>query len=98
MIMDKDIKPFGLVTALLSDILFNAFKPEILNMKKTIAIAMGGYSSEYRISINSGNIVYKNLDRDLYEPYRVHILQSEWFVVTKMTPPIQSIKATLQSL
>ncbi|MGB8705648.1 MAG: D-alanine--D-alanine ligase, partial [Gillisia sp.] len=50
-------------------------------MKKKIAIAMGGYSSEYRISINSGNVVYKNLDRNLYDPYRVHIMQNEWFVV-----------------
>ncbi len=48
---------------------------------------MGGYSSEYRISINSGNIVYKNLDRDLYEPYRVHILQKEWFVVAEDDTP-----------
>ncbi|MUP46806.1 D-alanine--D-alanine ligase [Gramella sp. BOM4] len=56
-------------------------------MKKKIAIAMGGYSSEYRISINSGNIVYKNLDRDLYEPYRVHILQNEWFVVADDDTP-----------
>ncbi|MDR5591045.1 D-alanine--D-alanine ligase [Christiangramia sp. SM2212] len=56
-------------------------------MKKKIAIAMGGYSSEYRISINSGNIVYKHLDRDLYEPYRVHILQSEWFVVAEDDTP-----------
>lgn len=50
-------------------------------MKKNIAIAMGGYSSEYQISINSGNVVYKNLDRTKYEPYRVHIMQHEWFVV-----------------
>ena len=50
-------------------------------MKKNVAIAMGGFSSEYRISINSGNIVYKNLDRNKYNPYRVHILQKEWFVV-----------------
>ncbi|MDT0675804.1 D-alanine--D-alanine ligase [Autumnicola musiva] len=56
-------------------------------MKKKIAIAMGGYSSEYRISINSGNMVYKHLDRELYEPYRVHILQSEWFVVTDDDTP-----------
>lgn len=42
---------------------------------------MGGYSSEYRISINSGNMVYKHLDRNKYEPYRVHIMQHEWFVV-----------------
>ena len=48
---------------------------------------MGGYSSEYRISINSGNIVYKHLDPELYEPYRVHILQGEWFVVTKDDTP-----------
>ncbi|MCH4824121.1 D-alanine--D-alanine ligase [Gramella lutea] len=56
-------------------------------MKKKIAIAMGGYSSEYRISINSGNIVYKHLDRDRYEPYRVHILKGEWFVVAEDDTP-----------
>lgn len=56
-------------------------------MKKNIAIAMGGYSSEYRISINSGNIVYKNLNKERYEPYRVHILQGEWFVVTADDTP-----------
>jgi len=48
---------------------------------------MGGYSSEYRISINSGNIVYKNLDRELYEPYRVHILKGKWFVVADDDTP-----------
>lgn len=48
---------------------------------------MGGYSSEYRISINSGNVVYKNLDRTFYEPYRVHIMQNEWFVVTDDDTP-----------
>jgi D-alanine-D-alanine ligase len=56
-------------------------------MKKNIAIAMGGYSSESRISINSGNVVYKNLDRSKYEPYRVHILQHEWFVVADDDTP-----------
>lgn len=56
-------------------------------MKKKIAIAMGGYSSEYRISINSGNVVYKNIDRKKYEPYRVHIMQKEWFVVTDDDTP-----------
>ncbi len=56
-------------------------------MKKKIAIAMGGYSSEYHISINSGNIVYKHLDREKYEPYRVHILKGEWFVVADDDTP-----------
>lgn len=48
---------------------------------------MGGYSSEYRISINSGNMVYKHLDREIYEPFRVHILQKEWFLVTDDDTP-----------
>lgn len=48
---------------------------------------MGGFSSEYRISINSGNVVYKNLDRSKYNPYRVHILQKEWFVIGENDAP-----------
>ncbi|GAB2767327.1 D-alanine--D-alanine ligase [Salinimicrobium soli] len=56
-------------------------------MKKNVAIAMGGFSSEYRISINSGNVVYKNLDREKYNPYRVHILQKEWFVIADDDTP-----------
>ncbi|MDY8134217.1 D-alanine--D-alanine ligase [Aquimarina sp. 2201CG5-10] len=50
-------------------------------MKKNIAILMGGYSSEFDISIQSGNVVYKHLDRDLYEPYRIHITKNGWFYV-----------------
>lgn len=70
-----------------SHIFVNEKQAQLLGMKKNIAIAMGGYSSEYRISINSGNVVYKNLDRSLYEPYRVHIMQKEWFVVTDDDTP-----------
>ncbi len=51
-------------------------------MKKNIAILMGGYSSEFDISIQSGNVVYKHIDRDLYTPYRVHISKDGWFYVT----------------
>ncbi|MDH7444572.1 D-alanine--D-alanine ligase [Aquimarina sp. 2201CG14-23] len=50
-------------------------------MKKNIAILMGGYSSEFDISIQSGNVVYKHIDRNLYNPYRVHITQDSWFYV-----------------
>lgn len=32
-------------------------------------------------------MVYKHLNRDLYEPYRVHILQNGWFVVTDDDAP-----------
>lgn len=51
-----------------------------LNMKKNIAIAMGGYSTEAGISIKSGNVVYKHLSKDKFNVYRAHLLQDEWFV------------------
>ena len=47
-------------------------------MKKNIAIVMGGYSSEVHISIKSGNVVYQNISKELYNTYRVHILQEKW--------------------
>lgn len=75
------------MTHLNSHIFVNENQAVLFNMKKKIAIAMGGYSSEYRISINSGNVVYKNLDRSKYEPYRVHIMQHEWFVVADDDTP-----------
>ncbi len=48
-------------------------------MKKNIAIIMGGYSSEYEISIKSGNVVYKYLDPKKYSPYRIIIQKERWF-------------------
>ncbi|MHA7832380.1 MAG: D-alanine--D-alanine ligase [Flagellimonas sp.] len=48
-------------------------------MKKNIAIIMGGYSSEYHISIKSGNVVHKYLDRAKYNPYRIIITKDRWF-------------------
>src|SRR5210317_804195 len=47
-------------------------------MKKNIAIIMGGYSSEAAISLKSGQVVYENLNRDRYNPYRIHILKEKW--------------------
>ena len=50
-------------------------------MKKNIAIVMGGYSSEYEISLKSGQVVYKHLDRAKYTPYKVHIFKNKWVLV-----------------
>ncbi len=50
-------------------------------MKKNIAIIMGGYSSEYQISLKSGNVVYEYLDKNLFNPYRIHILEEKWVYV-----------------
>ena len=48
---------------------------------KTIAVIMGGYSSEYEISLKSGEVVYEHLDKDLYEVFRVHIFKNKWVVL-----------------
>lgn len=47
-------------------------------MRKNIAIIMGGFSSEKEISLKSGNVVYKNINKDKYNAFRVHILQEKW--------------------
>lgn len=46
-----------------------------------VAIVMGGYSSEYLISLKSGQVVYDQLDRNIYQPYKVHVLKEKWVVV-----------------
>lgn len=50
-------------------------------MQKNIAIIMGGYSSEVEISLKSGQVVYDSLDRNLYNPFCVHILKDKWIAV-----------------
>jgi len=47
-------------------------------MKKNIAIIMGGFSSEAAISIKSGSVVYKHLNSEKYQPYKIHILKDKW--------------------
>lgn len=51
--------------------------------KKHIVVAMGGYSSEFEISINSGNVVCNALDKTKYEVYPVHILKEEWYFLAQ---------------
>lgn len=48
---------------------------------KNIAIIMGGYSSEYKISLTSGNVVYTNLDPTKFKGYRIHIFKEKWVYV-----------------
>lgn len=47
-------------------------------MKKNIAIIMGGYSSEYAISLKSGTVVYEQLDRSKFNVHRILIAQDRW--------------------
>ncbi|PQB06258.1 D-alanine--D-alanine ligase A [Polaribacter filamentus] len=39
---------------------------------------MGGFSSEVNISLTSGSVVYKHLDKDKFTSFRVHILKEKW--------------------
>ncbi|MVX35524.1 D-alanine--D-alanine ligase [Myroides sp. LoEW2-1] len=48
---------------------------------KHVAIVMGGYSSEWEISLASGQVVYESLDRTKYIPYKIHILKDKWVYV-----------------
>ena len=50
-------------------------------MKKNIAIIMGGYSSEVEISLQSGNVVYNNLDKEKYNLFKVLILKDKWIYI-----------------
>lgn len=42
---------------------------------------MGGYSSEFEISLKSGNVVYQYLDKTKYNGFRIHILKEKWVYV-----------------
>ncbi len=50
-------------------------------MKKNIAIIMGGYSKEYKISLKSGNVIYKQLDTKKFNLFKIHILKNKWIYV-----------------
>lgn len=52
-------------------------------MKKNVAIIMGGYSSEYKISLKSGNVVYDYLDKETFNAYRIHIFKDKWVYIDK---------------
>jgi D-alanine-D-alanine ligase len=52
-------------------------------MKKTVAIAFGGYSSEWVISEMSAKVVSNHLDRNRYDSYLVRISADAWNVILR---------------
>lgn len=50
-------------------------------MKPIIALLEGGYTRESVISIQSADTIYKHIDHDLFDVYRVKILPQEWQVL-----------------
>lgn len=51
--------------------------------RKHIAVVMGGYSSEYEISLQSGTVVCDSIDKEKYHVYPVHLLKEGWYYLTK---------------
>lgn len=51
-----------------------------LMKKPIVAVIMGGFSSEREISLRSGENVFKSIDLELFEPYKVLINKDEWLV------------------
>ena len=47
-------------------------------MKKKIALVMGGDSGEYEISIQSADMIHKNIDQNLYEVFPILIRGRNW--------------------
>ncbi|MDO5655873.1 MAG: D-alanine--D-alanine ligase [Flavobacteriaceae bacterium] len=52
---------------------------------KKVAVVMGGYSDEYKVSLKSGQLIFDSIDREKYLPYKVHILKGEWYVLINET-------------
>lgn len=48
-------------------------------MKKKIALLAGGYSGEYVISLATAETIYKNLDKNLYEVYKIQVTREDWW-------------------
>ena len=51
-------------------------------MKKNIAILMGGYSNEYKISLKSGEVVYNTL-KNIFNCFKIHILKENWLYINE---------------
>ena len=51
-------------------------------MKKNIAIIVGGFSSEFHISVKSGNVVKKHLSTDKFQTFLITITRDAWFHIS----------------
>ncbi|MBS1571289.1 MAG: D-alanine--D-alanine ligase [Bacteroidetes bacterium] len=47
--------------------------------KNNVAVVMGGYSDEYKVSLKSGQLIFDSLDREKYQVFKVILLKDEWY-------------------
>ncbi len=50
-------------------------------MKHTVAVVMGGFSQEFEVSMQSGEVVYNHLSKIKFTPYKVLITREKWVVI-----------------
>ncbi|MBK6731484.1 MAG: hypothetical protein IPG60_11170 [Bacteroidetes bacterium] len=48
--------------------------------KLNVAVMCGGFTAEQNISLLSGELVYKNLDPDRFNPFKVVVSKNKWIV------------------
>ena len=48
-------------------------------MKRNIALVAGGYSGEFEVSLRSAEQIFRNLDKDKYDVYRIVITRQSWY-------------------
>lgn len=55
-------------------------------MKQQIAVIAGGDSSEFQVSVRSGINVFNAIDRNLYDPWLIHMQGDRWQVMEGDVP------------
>ncbi len=54
-----------------------------MNKRKRIAIVAGGFSGESIVSLKSAETILKHIDKEIFEPFLVKVLESGWTVEWK---------------
>jgi len=52
--------------------------------KKNIAVVSGGFSSEFYISLKSGEAIATNIDKEKYNVYTIQIKKDEWILTNDL--------------
>ena len=53
-------------------------------MKKNVAVLMGGFSSEKEISLKSGEVIYQNINRSKYTPFKIVVNKEKWIYLNTL--------------
>ena len=60
--------------------------------RKKVGVVCGGFTSEFEISIRSGETVFRNLNRDFWDVFLITIDQKKWTAIDDQKKNIRSFK------